>query len=401
MSKVSEVPDETATELKKLIQQLHTKRFTRIRDVNNVITALENLDAMVGLSDLKTKIAKQTSYLIAKCEEQIFEDAMLNVVLYGPPGTGKTQVGKIIAQIYSGIGFLEQPERAPAINLFEKEMAMPDINKNATAIFYLLMILYFVLLIGILLKQHGGKITAWIYGIFVVGLVIWGYLSMQKPKKIENAEEIDPENSDFRVIAAEDLTAGYLGQSELKTKTLLENSVGKTLFLDEAYSLDDGPYDMYGAKVLTIINRWMSEHPRKTSFIFAGYKDKMKRGIFKSQPGLLSRFMWHFDIPRYSAGELFQIFRNKLKLDDYTMEDEGEVLKLFETYYDLFPSSGRDVAKLCNFVKVEFTIKFLGEPRTVIPTYIIEISMKELENSRPDESDDGGIQDILNRYRPR
>ncbi len=41
----------------------------------------------------------------------------------------------------------------------------------------------------------------------------------------------------FKKVTRADLIAGYLGQTAIKTKEVIKNSLGGVLFIDEAYAL--------------------------------------------------------------------------------------------------------------------------------------------------------------------
>ena len=44
-------------------------------------------------------------------------------------------------------------------------------------------------------------------------------------------------NNVFKKATRSDLVAGYLGQTAIKTKKLIDECIGGVLFIDEAYSL--------------------------------------------------------------------------------------------------------------------------------------------------------------------
>jgi hypothetical protein len=73
---------------------------------------------------------------------------------------------------------------------------------------------------------------------------------------------LDPEK-EMKKVGHSDFTAGYLGQTEEKTKELLEESLGGVLFLDEAYSLGSagtGNADDYGRVAADTITGYLTQH---------------------------------------------------------------------------------------------------------------------------------------------
>ena len=65
---------------------------------------LEKLNKIVGLDGLKKEIFNLIAYLLLYHEK----GDLLHTVLQGPPGVGKTKVAEIMAELYSGLGYLEK-----------------------------------------------------------------------------------------------------------------------------------------------------------------------------------------------------------------------------------------------------------------------------------------------------
>jgi hypothetical protein len=93
-----------------------------LRILNNLIEPLSELDTMIGLLDLKTKLIEQLMYICRgynsipcknciDCRYNIScvsnSKEMLHTVITGPPGVGKTQFARILAKIYAHCGFVK------------------------------------------------------------------------------------------------------------------------------------------------------------------------------------------------------------------------------------------------------------------------------------------------------
>lgn len=120
-------------------------------------------------------------------------------------------------------------------------------------------------------------------------------------------------------VGRQDLVAGFIGQSEEKTKKKIEEAMGGVLFIDEAYALKRGGDDGkdFGNNVIDVLIQAMEDHRDQLVVIVAGYPEPMKRFI-NSNPGLESRFNKYIDFKNYTGPELGQIF--DLMLDDRGMK---------------------------------------------------------------------------------
>lgn len=173
-------------------------------------------------------------------------------------------------------------------------------------------------------------------------------------EKVFNEEDIDISEI-YNCISREDMVGKYQGWSAKDTKQILLDSLGKVLFIDEAYSLVNGNNgDNFGREVIDVLNRFLSEHNGEIIVILAGYKEEMEKSIFKVQKGLKRRFMWHIDCDDYNYEELFDIFNLKLKKERISLyeEQKSEILNLFKKYEKYFVNQGGDVERLIFFCKI-------------------------------------------------
>ncbi|MCR4920459.1 MAG: AAA family ATPase [Bacteroidaceae bacterium] len=106
------------------------------------------------------------------------------------------------------------------------------------------------------------------------------------------------------------LVGRYIGESEEKVSTKLEEARGGVLFIDEAYSLYADSTDRdFGRHVIECLLTALSEPEPDMIIIFAGYEDRLS-SLFDVNPGLRDRFpiTLHFD--NFSADELYAIIRS-------------------------------------------------------------------------------------------
>lgn len=104
-----------------------------------------------------------------------------------------------------------------------------------------------------------------------------------------------------------DLVAEYVGQTATKTNNVIDKAMGGILFIDEAYSLCNGPHDDYGREAVNTLLQRMENDRDKFVVILAGYEKEMKQ-LINSNPGLKSRFARTIHFNDYTVKELEKIF---------------------------------------------------------------------------------------------
>jgi AAA+ superfamily predicted ATPase len=117
------------------------------------------------------------------------------------------------------------------------------------------------------------------------------------------------------------LVAGYLGQTAIKTKEVLERASGGILFIDEAYTLCQGSdQDQFGQEAIDTILKYMEDHRDDLIVIVAGYESQMAAFI-DSNPGLKSRFSKYFYFTDYDPSQLADIFEEMATHAQYIVTD--------------------------------------------------------------------------------
>jgi len=170
----------------------------------------------------------------------------------------------------------------------------------------------------------------------------------------------------FKKVTRNDLVGGYLGQTAIKTKEVIQKCLGGVLFIDEAYSLNNNCHrsDSFAKECIDILCESLSFHRDNLMVIIAGYEAEMTE-FLKTNEGLESRFIWRYRIEPYNSEEMACIF---LKMCDeqgwYVDYNRGFLNEWFEKNRGNFKSYGRDVEKLLTQVKIKHSRRIFNEPES-------------------------------------
>jgi len=275
-----------------------------IQRLSKIIEPLKELNKVIGLEYIKNQLVDQIIYLVTHCDEK--KPPMLHTIIDGPPGTGKTKIARIIGSIITKIGYLKRIDKN-------------DDKPNFTSV-------------AKLLKDS---------------LVIDVVPEKKKPKK----------TGIVKYVTRNDLVAGYLGQTSIKTQKAIDEASGGVLIIDEAYSLggkrgsDDT--DSYSQECIDTLVSNLSEN-RSFVCIILGYSDDIKNSFISQNKGLESRFPFRYTIKDYKIDDLLNILKDKIVSDGFEYKEEifKDFLKKKSKEFKFF---GRDMEVLWLKIKMAQT----------------------------------------------
>ena len=149
------------------------------------------------------------------------------------------------------------------------------------------------------------------------------------------------EKDTFNEYNGADLKAKFTGHTTAKVKEIIDESIGGTLLIDEAYSLnqEDGRSDAFTqdatSQIVKSVEQLLKSQAKnpdlRTCIILAGYADKIE-ALMKTNSGFKRRFPNLISLPDYTDKQLLDIFCFHMKKDGLTLSKtaKSELLKLFK-----------------------------------------------------------------------
>lgn len=166
----------------------------------------------------------------------------------------------------------------------------------------------------------------------------------------------------------EDLVAGFVGQTALKTTEILNKAMGSTLFVDEAHTLTKHhAQNDFGQEAIDTILKRMEDDRGKFHLIVAGYTNEMQM-FLKSNPGLASRFGHVIMFDDYSPVDMVRI-AEKIIADEHFEIAEGvgeSLLIYFEDCYrkrDRYFSNARFVRTVVEIAIRQASLRMADMPK--------------------------------------
>ncbi|KAK5113595.1 hypothetical protein LTR85_010824 [Meristemomyces frigidus] len=144
-------------------------------------------------------------------------------------------------------------------------------------------------------------------------------------------------SGDFIQKKGQDFIGRYIGESETKTRKILDSAKGKVLFIDEAYMLDptrsahsSGADPFRQGVIDTIVGEVQNSPGEDICVILAGYKDEMEHMLQHANPGLARRFPMEqaFVFEEFSTNELEQVLDMKVEESQFSITDEAKTVAM-------------------------------------------------------------------------
>lgn len=195
-------------------------------------------------------------------------------------------------------------------------------------------------------------------------------------------------NETFKKVTRNDLIAGYLGQTAIKTKEVIEKCLGGCLFIDEAYSLGHSSQnDSFSKECIDTLCEALSDHKDDLMVIIAGYENELEECFFALNGGLKSRFIWKFKIDEYNANELCQIFNKKIAESGWKFEGNENLQSWFEQKKQEFKNYGRDIEQLLYYTKICHSRRIYGKSSDLAKKITMEDLNKGYQSFTENRSD--------------
>lgn len=149
------------------------------------------------------------------------------------------------------------------------------------------------------------------------------------------------------------LVSGYVGQTAMKTKDVVDSALGGVLFIDEAYTLtaNRGEND-FGQEAVDTILKAMEDNRDNLIVIVAGYPALMEE-FLNSNPGLRSRFNKYIFFEDYTPEQEVAILESMAGKQEYQLESKAkeEAVRFFTERVNSKPASYANARDARNYLE--------------------------------------------------
>ena len=165
---------------------------------------------------------------------------------------------------------------------------------------------------------------------------------------------------------AEDFIGSVVGQTALKTRSILEKAVGGVLVIDEAYAMGTKDGKSYVDDFINTLLPFLTEHRNDFICILMGYKKEIEENILSKNKGLRRRFPNSFLIKDYNTTELRGILLKKIKEYGWYYENDAISVESFNKCKNdnpkAFEYNGGSMENLFKHIKLSHSKRVLYYP---------------------------------------
>jgi hypothetical protein len=174
-------------------------------------------------------------------------------------------------------------------------------------------------------------------------------------------------NDKFIIAKRADLIGEFLGMTAIKTQKMIDKAIGGTLFIDEAYSLgsSEKDRDIYAKECIDTLNQNLTEKKGQFQCIIAGYEEELEKNFFSLNPGLKRRFPFKYKIEKYTSKELLDILILKINKINWIIKTNiknslysSDYLKNKMEYFEYY---GGDIETWLFNIKIEHGKRVFGK----------------------------------------
>lgn len=159
----------------------------------------------------------------------------------------------------------------------------------------------------------------------------------------------------FVEIHGRDLVGQYVGWTAREVQSQIHRAKGGVLFIDEAYSLNAEHRGSFEDEAIATLIKEMEDKRDDLCVVLAGYSNEMEE-LIQRNPGFESRIQFYLNFPDYNEDELYEIFKQMAKKEDYKLTN-GAKTELYNNFKMAINtpnfSNGRYVRNLYEKIKIE------------------------------------------------
>lgn len=138
------------------------------------------------------------------------------------------------------------------------------------------------------------------------------------------------ERGDLVEVNRDKLVSPYTGESEKLIRKYIDQAMGGTLFIDEAYQLTQYGADDPGHKVVEILLKDLEDKRGQFIVLVAGYPAQMD-SFLRSNDGLQRRFVRQLTFEDYTPAQLMEITHKFLNKYGYLLDPKAQIV--LQDYY--------------------------------------------------------------------